>query len=147
MLNYWLLFSVLTLLFLIRLRVVREWLTWLRYQIELGGKDGLRVTGLWSYPGRYLSKNRIKKVLLGLHTKGQFLYIHVPSAKYGREYSDQIELTHDGNRCFDIQLLPSDAQSYVYLKRIETGEISELINQLEVICKDPEQHGFVLMHF
>ena len=47
-------------------RWIKEVLTKLRYQKELGGKKGMRVTGIWRYPGRFQSKVQIIELCLNL---------------------------------------------------------------------------------
>jgi hypothetical protein len=126
-------------------RFVKEKMTKLRYKIELGGKNGYRVTGIWRYPGRFQSKGQIIELCFNLKLN-KTISIAV-RWKENVFYSHQFEIIANDTNGFDIELLEADAQSYLYLKTINKEQLGTIISTIEDQCDNPMKNGFKLEHF
>ncbi len=126
------------------LRKLREKACNIRYKVELSGQGGLRVTGPWTYPGKFISKKGIVGLLSGLKD-GKGIYIHVPSQKYDFAYDDRMEVTFRNGRGYEVELLEADAQSYVYEGVV--NDIEYFVKNIESFCSSPQKNGLVFNEF
>jgi hypothetical protein len=126
-------------------RFVKEKMTKLRYKIELGGKNGLRVTGLWRYPGRFQSKDQIIDLCLNLKpNKNISIAVRWKENDF---YSHQFEILANETSGFDIDLLEAYSQSYLYLKTVKREQLNSIIFTIEDQCDNPKENGFKLEYF
>lgn len=128
-------------------RKVKAKIAEIRYKIELGGKCGIRVTGPWGYPGRFLTKEKIIELIRNLNRERDFICLHIPSVKYNGKYYDNIEIKYIEENNYVIELLEADAQSYVYQKHIDESEIEQFIENIEFECVNPTESGFNINEF
>ncbi len=124
-------------------RKIKEKLTLLRYQLELGGEGGYRV----GYPGRFKTAEQIIEDCQQLTIGGGGYDVGVPAEKHNDRFDHQIKIYKKNTTGYHIEILESDSQSYLYIKDISFDELQNTIDQIYEQSNNPEKFGYRFIRF